>query len=108
MNIGRKVRRSSWDPGSEDYSELKKIRQEIAAKRLKVINLEKALVRAKSSLHSMNISLRAKHTTVAAATNTVTDISAAKEDKIELVSILWLLITFLLPWFLLFVIRQCR
>ncbi|RUS19003.1 hypothetical protein BC937DRAFT_88082, partial [Endogone sp. FLAS-F59071] len=44
MNIGRKVRRSSWDPGSEDYSELKKIRQEVAAKRLKVINLEKALM----------------------------------------------------------------
>lgn len=58
MNIGRKVRRSSWNPGSEDYSELKKIRQEIAAKRLKVINLEKALVRAKSSLYSMNIALR--------------------------------------------------
>ncbi|RUS18614.1 hypothetical protein BC937DRAFT_88551, partial [Endogone sp. FLAS-F59071] len=70
----------SGDPGSEDYSELKEIRQEIAAKRLKVINLEKALVRAKSSL---NIALRAKHTTVAAATNAVTDISAI-EDKIEL------------------------
>ncbi|RUS12916.1 LOW QUALITY PROTEIN: hypothetical protein BC938DRAFT_478292 [Jimgerdemannia flammicorona] len=59
-----------------------------AAKRLKVINLEKVLVRAKSSLHSMNIALRAKHTTVAAATNAVTDISAAKEDKIELIDLL--------------------
>ncbi|CAG8529334.1 10979_t:CDS:2, partial [Ambispora leptoticha] len=72
INIGRKVRRSSWDPGSEDYSELKKIRQEIAAKRLKIINLEKTL----------------QNTTVAVATNTVTDISAAKEDKIELMDLL--------------------
>ncbi|RUS13241.1 hypothetical protein BC937DRAFT_95630, partial [Endogone sp. FLAS-F59071] len=84
MNISQKIRRSSWDPGSEDYSKLKESRQEIAAKQLKVINLEKVLVRAKSSLHSMSIALRAKHTIVAAATNAVTDITAAKEDKIEL------------------------
>ncbi|RUS12898.1 hypothetical protein BC937DRAFT_86752, partial [Endogone sp. FLAS-F59071] len=65
ININQEVRRLLWDLGSGDY----------IAKWLKIINLEKALIRAKSSLHSMNIALRVKHTTVAAATNAVTDIS---------------------------------
>jgi hypothetical protein len=97
MNIGREIRkaRRSWDPGSDDYKKLKKVRQEIAVKRLETIDLEKALVRANASLYSMNKALRVKSTTVAAATNTA--ISAAKEDNIESVSTLWLLFAFLLP-----------
>ena len=97
MNIGREIRkaRRSWDPGSDDCQKLKEARREIAVKRLEIIDLEKALVRAKTSLYSMNKALRVKSTTVAAATNTAT--SAAKEDNIESVSTLWLLFAFLLP-----------
>jgi hypothetical protein len=85
MNIGRKVRRSQWDPGSEDYRELKKIRQEISVKQLEAFKLEKAVARARSSLYSLNKALRAANFTSTTTTslNTSPPDKAVKEDYIE-------------------------
>ena len=85
MNIGRKVRRSQWDPGSEDYHELKKIRQEISVKQLEAFKLEKAVARARSSLYSLNKALRAANftSTTTASLNTSPPDKAVKEDYIE-------------------------
>jgi hypothetical protein len=69
MDIGRKVRRSQWDPGSNDYRELKKIRQEISVKWLEAFKLEKVLARGRSSLYSLNKALRATNFTSATITS---------------------------------------
>lgn len=92
MNIGRDVRRLPWDPGSDDYRKLRDVRQKVVAKQLEVIKSKKMLVRAKSSLYSINNALQARPAIVAASTNTATDAPATKvkEDRIELVSTLWL------------------
>ncbi|CAI2180482.1 9972_t:CDS:2, partial [Funneliformis geosporum] len=58
MDFGRKVRRAAWDPGSANYQKLKEIRHEIVTKRFKAIKLEKALAKARSSLYSLNKTLR--------------------------------------------------
>ena len=85
MNIGRKVRKSQWDPGSEDYRELKKIRREISVKQLEVFKLEKAVARARSSLYSLNKALRAANFTSTDTTslNTSPPDKVVKEDYIE-------------------------
>lgn len=76
MEIGRKVRRSQWDPGSDNYRELKKIRQEILIKRLKVIKLEKDLSTARSLLYSVNKALN-----FASTTHTITSENEGSSDK---------------------------
>jgi len=85
MNIGQKVRKSQWDPGSEDYHELKKIRREISVKQLEVFKLEKAVARARSSLYSLNKALRAANFTSTDTTslNTSPPDKVVKEDYIE-------------------------
>jgi len=85
MDIGQKVRRSQWDPGSEDYRELKKIRREISVKQLEAFKLEKAVARARSSLYSLNKALRAANFTSTTTTslNTSPPDKAVKEDYIE-------------------------
>ena len=77
MEIGRKVRRSKWDPGSDNYKELKRIRREISVKRLKVIKLEKNLSIARSLLHSLNKALN-----FASITRTITPENANSAKKI--------------------------
>ncbi len=76
MEIGRKVRRSQWDPSSDNYRELKKIRQEILIKRLKVIKLEKDLSTARSLLYSVNKALN-----FASTTHTITSENEGSSDK---------------------------
>lgn len=89
MEIGWKVRNSQWNPASNNYCELKKIRQQIADKRLEVIKLEKALSKARSSLYSLNKALQQKLPLNANSitTNCSASESEIKEDNIELVSI---------------------
>lgn len=53
MDAGRRVKRLSWDPGS-DYDELKRIRKEASAKQLEIVNLKKVLAEAKCSLCAIN------------------------------------------------------
>jgi predicted RNase H-like nuclease (RuvC/YqgF family) len=93
MDISREVRTSSlWD--SDLYQNLKKIRQEIANKRLEIIKIEKELVEARSILYSMNKALWNNSTTTASTSVTTTvDMDTTnpstkiKEDYIEFVSI---------------------
>jgi hypothetical protein len=79
MDIGRKVRRSQWDPGSNEYCELKNIRRAILSKRFHAFKLEKELARARSSLYSLNKALRA--TNFARATITPESTSSPGETK---------------------------
>jgi hypothetical protein len=89
MEIGRKVRRSQWDPGSDNYNELKRIRQEISIKRLKLIKLEKDLSTARSLLHSLNKALNFASTTRTIASESANSAKkkllneVRKEDYIE-------------------------
>ncbi|RUS29078.1 hypothetical protein BC938DRAFT_481086 [Jimgerdemannia flammicorona] len=88
MDIGWKVRKSPWDPGSDGYRELKEIRQDIAVKWLEAIKLEKTLARARSSLYSLNKALRTKLTASAMTTTYTTSENKIKEDNIEFMDLL--------------------
>src|SRR5438128_3548989 len=114
MDIGWKVRRSQWDPGSNNYRELKEIRREITVKRLEAIKLEKALAKAKSSLYSINKTLRMKvsssitTTTTPTTTPTTSTPRTFKEDNIEFVSIHYGYDYLFLLLFLSFILFQYR
>jgi len=86
MEIGWKVRRSSWDPGSSDYQKLRKIRREIAIKRLEAIKIEKALAAAKSTLYGLNRTLRAPAANIRIAEST-SEVEISNEDYVENVRI---------------------
>ena len=75
MEIGQKVRRSQWNLGSNNYNELKRIRQEISIKRLKLIKLEKDLSIARNLLYSVNKALNF------ASTHTKTSVNEGSSDK---------------------------
>ncbi len=76
MDISWKVRRLQWNSGSDNYSELKRIRQEISVKHLKVIKLEKDLSTARSLLYSLNKALN-----FASTTHIITSENKSPSDK---------------------------
>ena len=74
-----------WDPGSALYQELKAARQVLSKKRLEIIEVERTLSHARSSLYALNKSLQASKgmSTATMTRNRSSAEEAVKEDYIE-------------------------